>query len=506
MNKKDLYKSIGGVGDDLLERSERKHHRSPKGWLIAAAAVLVLTVTVSAVHFWPRQEDDPQKLEASSQEGTSQSPIHLEGSSEAVDTPFTETTEEEKLPAQAGPITLAAYPETFPHPYTLSMTEDREKVSEAWDNWEAEKAARTFEAGYADSAVPFFLESTRVFLSGSGTENRVYSPMSLYMSLAMLTEVTGGTTRQEILDVLGSPDTESLQPQAQKVWKAHYRDDGILLSRLANSFWLNEGVPYKKEPLEALADRYYASSFTCPMGTGEADQAMAQWIGQQTEGFLEEGRPAIETNDSTALVLLNTLTFEARWEMEFDPSSTAPGVFHGPEGDITCDFMEGSFMVPCYEAERYYLFGLPLTEDGGTVWFFAPKDDMTPDEFLAEGLTIPQSQESRIIHLKMPKFDVQSHLDLRDGLQAMGIREAFGGGDFSPLCDADISLSTAAQDVRVQADEEGIRGAALTELMMEACEPDSDDPVEIVLDRPFFFMTLSADQLPLFAGVVNRPA
>ncbi len=51
-----------------------------------------------------------------------------------------------------------------------------------------------------------FLSSTiPQFLAGQTEENRVYSPLSLYMALAMLAELTDGNSRQQVLDLLDVP-------------------------------------------------------------------------------------------------------------------------------------------------------------------------------------------------------------------------------------------------------------------------------------------------------------
>ena len=45
-------------------------------------------------------------------------------------------------------------------------------------------------------------------LTGSSGENKVCSPINIYMALAMLAEVTDGESREQILALLGSGDLE----------------------------------------------------------------------------------------------------------------------------------------------------------------------------------------------------------------------------------------------------------------------------------------------------------
>ena len=56
---------------------------------------------------------------------------------------------------------------------------------------------------HAEALAPFFEKSTRQILSGHGGENQIYSPLNLYMALSMVAEITDGSTRGQILDLLG---------------------------------------------------------------------------------------------------------------------------------------------------------------------------------------------------------------------------------------------------------------------------------------------------------------
>ncbi|MBQ7218754.1 MAG: hypothetical protein IJS27_04540, partial [Ruminococcus sp.] len=64
----------------------------------------------------------------------------------------------------------------------------------------------------------FFENSTQVFLSGAENDNRVYSPMSLFMALGMTAEATDGDSRQQILDALGQEDIDALRSYAKLLW------------------------------------------------------------------------------------------------------------------------------------------------------------------------------------------------------------------------------------------------------------------------------------------------
>lgn len=96
------------------------------------------------------------------------------------------------------------------------------------------------------------------------SENRVYSPISLYVALSMLTEMTAGETKQQVMELLGAADSETLRQTVRDLWMSVYLDDGRSVCRLANGAFLRENADVKQEAVDALADWYYASSYRVP--------------------------------------------------------------------------------------------------------------------------------------------------------------------------------------------------------------------------------------------------
>ena len=182
-----------------------------------------------------------------------------------------DTNMEEKKPnstASAYALALASYPEMAPYPNEMEYFDektgefDSDGFDVVYDAWQADrKAQRSQPEGYADGLEAFFASSIREFLSNSNGANKVYSPINIYMALAMLAEVTDGESRQQILDLLGSESIETLRAQAASVWNANYSNDGAVTSILANSLWLNESVNFNQSTMDSLATNYYASSF-----------------------------------------------------------------------------------------------------------------------------------------------------------------------------------------------------------------------------------------------------
>ena len=102
-------------------------------------------------------------------------------------------------------------------------------------------------------AVRDFAADTSLRLLAGETENAVYSPVSLYLTLAMLADLSGGDTSQQVRQLLNLQDPEALRQQVQQLWMALYCDNGITTCRLAGSAWVAQGSTVHQAALDSLA-------------------------------------------------------------------------------------------------------------------------------------------------------------------------------------------------------------------------------------------------------------
>lgn len=370
---------------------------------------------------------------------------------------------------------------------------------------------------YADGLEGYFAASIRQFLAGAETANKVYSPVNVYMALAMLAEVTGGSSRQQILDLLGSGSIEALRTQAASVWNAQYRDGDAVTSILASSLWLNEDVSFVQSTMDTLAETYYASSYRGEMGSDGFNRALQSWLNEQTRGLLTEQAGQIELDADTILAIAATVYYKAPWNNDFNKERTTQDVFHAASGDVTCDFMHQSVTGTYYWGERFSAVRRSMAADGGAMWFILPDEGYTPEDLLADEQAAAfilnrgdwENNKRLIVNQSIPKFDVTSQIDLREGLQALGVTDVFDPAlsDYTPMTTdrSDIFLAKAQHDARVIIDEEGVEAAAYTVLANPGAGMPPEEEIDFVVDRPFLFVINGADSLPLFVGVVNQP-
>ncbi len=379
---------------------------------------------------------------------------------------------------------------------------------------ESQKAQYDQPEGYADSLESFFARSIPEFLSGEG--NQVYSPVNVYMALAMLAETTGGSTRQELLNLFDVNSIEELRTQAGHVWNAHYSADGITELAMANSMWIDEGFPVRQSTADILAKDYYASAYQGDLQSEGMNKTLQYWLGEQTRGLLQDAADSVEFQPQTVFALASTMYFSAKWENRFQEENNTQGTFTGSQGQQDAEFMNRDLWNGTYYwGENFGAVRLALTGQNW-MWIILPDQGVTLQQVLESGdylrLTMDPgswtNKKTCLLHLSIPKFDVSEQSDLVAGLQSMGVTQIFGGGDFSPLTDTeDLYVSDITHAARVLIDEEGVEAAAFTTILTNATgAPSAGDEITFTADRSFLFTVSSRDNLPLFAGVVDRPA
>lgn len=371
----------------------------------------------------------------------------------------------------------------------------------------------------------FFANSMRITLSGSETDNQAYSPLNLYMALALAAELTGENTRQQILDLLRTDSIHTLHNQTSEIWLGSYRDDGDQC-RLANSLWLDKALDYDQNVMDILSTHYYTSVFQGDLDSQKISSAISSWLDQQTGGLLKKQTRQVSLTDETVLALYSTVYFQAKWsEMaEFNARNNTDGIFHSPGGDVDATFMNKKEMqTHYYWGESFGAIALGM-KDGSQMWLVLPDEGKTADDVLSchdFASTIlsrryyeEDSENSNCRYLKvnlsLPKFDIQASCNLKQDLQEMGITDIFDPAlsDFTPSIKSDLPLTVLTavnQATRVAIDEKGVTAASYLELPTAGAAPPPEEIIDFILDRPFLFVITNRYDLPLFAGVVNIP-
>ncbi len=256
MNKK-THEALNEISDAYLNEAEHYQKRRFPWWIGVVAAVLAVIIAISAL---PGAQN-PSIATRPTITSPSRAPVPEPGS--IVDLGTLEL---------ANLLAAPAYPDMVAKPSMEDYPNysDYDAQLAAWR--QSQNAQYDQPHGYADSLTDFFLESIRQFLNTE--ENSAYSPVNVYMALAMLAETTDGNSRQQVLDALGVDSIEALREQVGHMWNAHYSNDGVTTLLLGSSLWLDEAFSFRQD--------WQAPTTPPPSG---AIWARLPWIGSCKPGW-----------------------------------------------------------------------------------------------------------------------------------------------------------------------------------------------------------------------------
>lgn len=393
-----------------------------------------------------------------------------------------------------------------------------ERTDDNFDQWYNEKTSlRSNAVSAVNAMLPFFRDSSAQSLSGSGGENRVWSPVNAFIALSMLAEITENDSRQQILTALNAANTDVLRQRVNAIWENVYQDDGHEISVLANSLWLNQELTYDQSVLDDLAYYHYADVYRTDFSSAKSGKALRTWLNNNTGNLLKSYTASSDLDPNTILTLASTVYFQGKWYHEFSASQNTQDVFHAPDGDITCTYMNRKEMQTDYFwGEDYGAVSLSL-KNGSSMWLILPDEDKTAEDVLASGEYLEQitrvdeaNENSKYmkVNLSMPKFDVSSGGDASDVFRSLGITDVFdlNRSDFSGITgDSPIFLTSVNQAARVMVDEQGVKAASYLEFPGAGAAAPPEEIIDFVLDRPFLFVIANSAGIPLFVGLVNNP-
>lgn len=333
-----------------------------------------------------------------------------------------------------------------------------------------------------------------------GGDNCILSPYSILSALAMTVNGAQGETLTQMEQALG------MDRQTLNALLAFCEQEKGQELATANSLWLRDDVEAKEAFLTAVDNYFKAEVYSRPFN-GDTVGEINGWVNDHTAGRI----PSIvdSLNPSDLMVLVNALTFDAKWASPFESGETFEGVFHAGDGrEQRVDMMHG--METVY-LENEKATGFLKDYEGGQYAYLAllPREDDSMADYLAsltgsELVSLLDNASQERVRIAMPRYQLEQFVKLEQALQAMGMTDAFtDSADFTDLSDEPLCISRVLHKTYLKVDEEGTEAAAATAVIVEkaAAMPDYK---EVVLDRPFVMGIVDKTTGALiFLGVVN---
>lgn len=340
--------------------------------------------------------------------------------------------------------------------------------------------------------------------------NLTVSPLSAFYALGMAATGAQGETLKQIESALGLnvSDANSLASSLMKTEESQKQ------MRIANSAWINQVLAddINADFSKVLSEDYQAQMKSVPFDESTVKE-VNDWVSDKTGHMIDK---MVNSFDDPALVLINALAFDGKWEdpyTEDDISEVAFRNADGTESNVNLMFSdEGQY------AETSHLEGFTKPYEGGDYAFaaFLPKDNKTLDEAISasgdklgdEIYSALESTSSVTVHAGIPEFDSSSELSLKENLKSMGILDAFDDkADFSGMTDskAPLYISEILQKTKIEVNAAGTKAGASTSTMIDTMAAPAEEEKTIICDQPFLYVVYNTETcVPVFIGVMEQ--
>ena len=352
----------------------------------------------------------------------------------------------------------------------------------------------------------------RMFNQVPGGSTRMISPFSIYTALAMLDNGADGNTLAQMDALLGLTDAERNAYMATWIKRLTEGSAGTVFTN-ADAIWikstLEKAVP--KTFLDTCAQYYKAAVFSAAMDSSTVND-VNNWVDQHTMGMIR--KILEELSPDVSMILVNAIALDAKWADPFYTESIVEDyTFTKEDGStVKVDMMFGDADYGYLENDL--LVGFTKSYKGGEFKYVAlqPKDGVTIAQ-LVESLKPGAVKELWTnakrgeVQIGLPKYEEEYTLTLNDALSALGMTDAFNvdKAKFDRLIDPSAGKTFVSQVLHktfISVDNEGTKAAAVTAILMEgatAVQPETNI-YRVVLDRPFVYMIVDSDGLPIFLG------
>ncbi len=354
--------------------------------------------------------------------------------------------------------------------------------------------------------------------------NTFISPYSIDGAFGMVYCGAKGKTAEEIRSVLGLPADPAACGAFFDAIAKQYAEAEKTEILVSNSVWTDTKQNVLPEFTEMIK-KYYGGAFY-KEDFGQSAKVAAKinaYVESRTKNMIKDLLMPDFFSKDTAMVLLNTLYFEAKWANPFPKDDTQPMVFTqfgGAEKEVRMMFQKSriaycsapqdnvhAIILP-YENRRFELVAL-MPIDGGTDHGEAALKTITASigEKLDSWLERRARGETRVW---LPKTDLTCRLDLNKTLQGLGMKNPFSNfADFSGIdTEEALKIENVVHKTALKMDEVSTKAAAATAIgMARITSIGMPDPVNVFrADRPFLVLIRDNQTgLILFMGRINDP-
>ncbi|MBR6462688.1 serpin family protein [bacterium] len=325
-----------------------------------------------------------------------------------------------------------------------------------------------------------------------------FSPYSISSAMAMLTLGAIGETEKQLKETLAFPDKGTLLgKEFQKLRGDLVSGNEKFTMTDANSLWLNVGFDVLASYSQALKDLFEGEARILDFSKSkEAASTINKWVSSHTRDLIKDLISPDALGGDTRLVLVNAVSFLAKWELQFDENATrkyslmdymgraGKGELMQQDSFLDVAEVDGVTAVELnYVGKKYSLLAMMPND----VAKFAAWEKRIDDDYVSDILKALKNED---VVLYFPKFTTEYSQSLVPIFKNMGLASPFTySADFTGISlKEQLFVSEILHKAIVKVYETGTEAAAATAVMVKCTGMNMKKPKEIRFNKPFVYL------------------
>ncbi len=224
--------------------------------------------------------------------------------------------------------------------------------------------------------------SLELFKELAAEENAVFSPVPVYLSLALVSNGAEDEASSEILDTLNLTDLsdEEFNSYHHELINILKAEDANADLNISNSIWYDEDFQANADFLQTNKTYYDADSYTIDFSDSKSPNEMNDWVSEATNGKIE--KMVDEIGSDAVMYLFSTIYFDGKWEMPFEAQHSYESDFLVEGETRQVEKMTGRFDIESIITEEEEGIVLPYEDNEYSFLALMPAEGVDVREYL----------------------------------------------------------------------------------------------------------------------------
>jgi serpin B len=371
-------------------------------------------------------------------------------------------------------------------------------------------------ASIANSINNFTFKTYSVLSNESG--NLFFSPFSLSTALSMAAEGAGGTTLEEMRNVLEhSNDSSANRKGFESLLNSLNARNASYNLSIADAIWIEKTFSVKQEFSNALSTYYHALAQQADFANNPDGERtnINNWVAGKTNNKILDLIPQGGLNSYTRLVIVDAIYFKGNWAQQFNTNDTQNATFFISQSknvSVPMMHLSKSENASYYSDNELKALEMDYQGDDLSMLILLPNPNHSLSEVEA-GLSSTKISDIRAklvrqpVQVWLPRFSMTKSKEMSNLLKELGMKSAFDPytADFSGINSTEgLYISGVFHKAFINVNETGTEAAAATGVVVSIVS------IEILpefrADHPFLFFIIDKHTGSiLFMGRVADP-